>query len=87
MGDHCQSITTFRLHKKDHINIWHMHSQKFISHQRSMGSHFKTQAKIRQDTLNTNYSNDSKNEHANQGTRMTLQVKPQAGIPVSTYSP
>ena len=50
-----------------------------------MGSHLRRKQKIRQDTLNTNYSNDSINEHANQGTRMTLQVKPQASIPVSTY--
>ena len=50
-----------------------------------MGSHLRCKQKIRQDTLNTNYSNDSINEHANQGTRMTLQVKPQASIPVSTY--
>ena len=62
-----------------------MHSQKIISHQGSMGSHLRCKQKIRQDTLNTNCSNDSKNEHANQGTRMTLQVKPQANIPVSTY--
>ena len=50
-----------------------------------MGSHLRCKRKIRQDTLNTNYSNDSIYEHANQGTRMTLQVKPQASIPVSTY--
>ena len=50
-----------------------------------MGSHLRCKQKIRQDTLNTNYSNDSINEHANRGTRMTLQVKPQASIPVSTY--
>ena len=37
------------------------------------------------DTLNTNNSNDSIYKHANQGTWMTLQVKPQASIPVSTY--
>ena len=59
MGDPCQVITTFNLLKKDHINIWHMHSQKISSHQESMSSHKRRKQKIRQETLNTNYSNDS----------------------------
>ena len=50
-----------------------------------MGCHLRCKQSIRQDTLKTNYSNDSIYEHENQGTRMTRQVKPQAGIPVSTY--
>ena len=36
-----------------------MRSQKISSHQESMGSHKRRKQKIRQDTLNTNYSNDS----------------------------
>ena len=36
-----------------------MHSQKISSHQESMGSHKRRKQEIRQDTLNTNYSNDS----------------------------
>ena len=45
--------------KQDHINIWHMHSHKISSHQESMSSHKRCKQKRRQDTLDTNYSNDS----------------------------